>query len=158
MSVLVQLGIASVMVFATVLIHFIGLSALLVVVRRYHGHANHLRKAIGDAIAILGAAIGLFALHSAEIWLYAALYWQRDVFTSFEQGLYFSTSTYATIGYGDLVLPLESRLIGAIEGANGILLFGWSTAFLFSVVDRMKLLERELDAPVHHQQDEAHDK
>ncbi|WP_380784494.1 potassium channel family protein [Sphingomonas sp. R86520] len=158
MSVLVQLGIASVMVFATVLIHFIGLSALLVVVRRYHGHANHRRKAIGDAIAILGAAIGLSALHSAEIWLYAALYWQRDVFTSFEQGLYFSTSTYATIGYGDVVLPLQSRLIGAIEGANGILLFGWSTAFLFSVVDRMKLLERELDAPVHHQQDEAHDK
>jgi voltage-gated potassium channel len=158
MSILLQLGIASVMVFATVLIHFIGLSVLLVVVRRYHGHANHRRKVIGDAVAILGAAIGLFALHSAEIWLYAVLYWQRDVFTSFEKGLYFSTSTYATIGYGDLVLPLQSRLIGAIEGANGILLFGWSTAFLFSVVDRMKLLERELDAPAHHQQEEAHDK
>ena len=35
--------------------------------------------------------------------------------------------------------------IGAIEGANGIILLGWSTAFFFAVVDRMKLLERELE-------------
>jgi voltage-gated potassium channel len=154
MSILVQLAFASLMVFATVMVHFIGLSVLLALIRRYHGRADNRRKAIGDAIAILGAAIGLFALHSAEIWLYAVLYWQRDVFASFEQGLYFSTSTYATIGYGDLVLPLDSRLIGAIEGANGILLFGWSTAFLFSVVDRMKLLERDLKSPSRHQQDD----
>ncbi|MEI4505918.1 potassium channel family protein [Sphingopyxis sp. CCNWLW2] len=59
--------------------------------------------------------------------------------------LYFSTSTYVTIGYGDLVLPPGLRVLGAIEGASGIILIGWSTAFFFSIVDRMKLLERSLD-------------
>ncbi|MCY7280550.1 MAG: hypothetical protein LH610_06570 [Sphingomonas bacterium] len=43
------------------------------------------------------------------------------------------------------MLPPTSRLVGAIEGANGIILLGWSTAFFFSVVDGMKLLERELE-------------
>jgi voltage-gated potassium channel len=145
-TILTQLGIATAMVFATVLVHFIGLSALLALVRRYRANTGRSMKVIGDALAILGAAIGLFALHTAEIWFYAMLYWQREVCRTFEQSLYFSTSTYATIGYGDLLLPTDSRLIGAIEGANGILLFGWSTAFLFSVVDRMKLLERDLKA------------
>jgi voltage-gated potassium channel len=145
-TILTQLGIATAMVFATVLVHFIGLSVLLALVRRYRANTGRSMKVIGDALAILGAAIGLFALHTVEIWFYAMLYWQREAFGTFERSLYFSTSTYATIGYGDLLLPTDSRLIGAIEGANGILLFGWSTAFLFSVVDRMKLLERDLKA------------
>ena len=39
----------------------------------------------------------------------------------------------------------SGRAIGAIEGANGIILIGWSTAFFFSIVDRLKLLERDFE-------------
>ncbi|MEI8433477.1 hypothetical protein WBQ88_05730 [Sphingopyxis sp. CCNWLW253] len=42
-------------------------------------------------------------------------------------------------------MPPGLRVLGAIEGASGIILIGWSTAFFFSIVDRMKLLERSLD-------------
>lgn len=94
---------------------------------------------------ILLAAFGLFALHSVEIWTWALVYWWLGVFPDFEHALYFSTSTYVTIGYGDLVLPPGSRILGAIEGASGIILIGWSTAFFFSIVDRLKLLERGLE-------------
>ncbi len=62
---------------------------------------------------------------------------------SFEGALYFSTSTYTTIGYGDVVLPRGWRVFGAIEGANGIILLGWSTAFFVSVVGRIRLMEIE---------------
>jgi voltage-gated potassium channel len=145
MDVLRQLGVATLMVSLTVLIHFIGLSVLLAVVSRYRPGLNQARNVVGNAIAILGAAFGLFALHGLEIWVYALLYWGMAAFGTFEAALYFSTVTYSTIGYGDLLLPQASRLIGAIEGANGIILLGWSTAFFFAVVDRMKLLERELE-------------
>lgn len=145
MEVLKQLGVATMMVSLTVLIHFIGLAILLALISRYRPSSGRTRNIMGNAIAILGAAFGLFALHGLEIWSYALLYWGTAAFGTFEAALYFSTSTYATIGYGDLVLPANSRLIGAIEGANGIILLGWSTAFFFSVVDRMKLLEREFE-------------
>lgn len=145
MEVLKQLGVATLMVSLTVLIHFVGLSILLALISRYRPGAGRARNIMGNAIAILGAAFGLFALHGLEIWSYALLYWGTSAFATFEAALYFSTSTYATIGYGDLVLPASSRLIGAIEGANGIILLGWSTAFFFAVVDRMRLLERELE-------------
>ena len=62
-------------------------------------------------------------------------------FRDFEDALYFSTSTYATIGYGDLVLSRSWRIVGAIEGVNGIILLGWSTAFFVSIVRRLAELE-----------------
>ena len=61
----------------------------------------------------------------------------------FEAALYFSTTSFTTIGYGDVVLDKQWRLVSAIEGANGLLLFGWSTAFLFSVISRMRALEHD---------------
>jgi len=45
--------------------------------------------------------------------------------------------TYTTTGYGDLVLPPEWRLVGAIEALTGILMCGWSTAFFLTVGSRL---------------------
>nr|WP_237219729.1 ion channel [Sphingomonas arenae] len=59
--------------------------------------------------------------------------------------MYLSTATYTTIGYGDLTLPKNWRILGATEGANGIILLGWSTAFFVSVVSRFRLLERRFE-------------
>jgi voltage-gated potassium channel len=137
-----QLGIAALIVAATVLVHLIGLAALLAILSRHRHASSRLRAAFLNTAVVLLAAFGLFALHSIEIWAWAALYWWLGIFSGFEQALYFSTSTYVTIGYGDVVLPLGSRILGAIEGASGIILIGWSTAFFFSIVDRLKLLER----------------
>ena len=55
----------------------------------------------------------------------------------------FSTTSFTTLGHGDVVLDRHWRLFGVIEGANGLLLFGWSTAFLFSVISRMRALEHD---------------
>lgn len=146
MSVPLQLILASLVVATTVVIHLAGLAGLLALLQRHRRARNRLAAAAGNSAAILGAAFGLFALHSVEIWTWAAIYWALGSFPDFERALYFSTSTYVTIGYGDVVLPVGSRIFGAIEGANGIILLGWSTAFFFSVVDRLKLLERELES------------
>jgi hypothetical protein len=51
--------------------------------------------------------------------------------------VYFSTITYATIGFSDAELAPPWRLVAAIEGINGILLLGWSTAFFVAVVARL---------------------
>ena len=49
---------------------------------------------------------------------------------------YFSAVTYTTVGYGDLVLPQEWRLVGAVEGLTGILMCGLSTGLFFAVVGK----------------------
>ena len=54
-----------------------------------------------------------------------------------QSALYFSAVTYTTTGYGDIVLPEDWRLVGAIEALTGILMCGWSTGFFFAIVSRM---------------------
>jgi hypothetical protein len=140
---MIQLILASIMVSATIFAHLIGLSLLLKLLRRAGNHVSK-RHALRQAATIIGVAWGLFALHTFEIWFYALLYFFIGATGTFEQALYFSTVTYATIGYGDVTLPQQWRVMGAIEGANGVILLGWSTAFFISVVEKLKLIEREL--------------
>ncbi|MFC0103431.1 potassium channel family protein [Sphingopyxis terrae] len=145
MTLVHQLMLATLVVGTTVIVHLVGLAILLAVLRRYRRAERRILIVLLNGAAILVAAFGLFALHSVEIWIWAGVFQWLGAFADFEHALYFSTSTYVTIGYGDIVLPPGLRILGAIEGASGIILIGWSTAFFFSIVDRMKLLERHFD-------------
>lgn len=145
MSLIAQLGIATAMVLATTLVHLAGLSGLLLLLSRQPSGESPNRALRYEVLAIIGAALGLFALHGLEIWAYAALFDLLGAVSSFEAALYYSTSTYTTVGYGDIVLGKAWRLIGAIEGANGMILLGWSTAFFVALVGRIRLIERVLE-------------
>lgn len=138
-----NLALAAFMVSLTVIVHFAGLLVLMWLLRaRGHRFRAH-ESAIGQGAAIVFVVLGLVAIHTVEIWLYAAVYFVLGALPEFEAALYFSTTSFTTIGYGDVVLEKKWRLLSAIEGANGLLLFGWSTAFLFSVTARMRTLEHD---------------
>ena len=79
----------------------------------------------------------LILLHIGETGVWAAFYYWRGLFADYETCLYFSLTSYTTIGYGDVVLPQTWRLVGAIEGISGVLLCGLSTAFVFAVVNAL---------------------
>ena len=131
------------MVGLTVTVHFFGLLGLLWFLRK-HGHRFHPHERwTGQGLSILFVVLGLMMAHTIEIWLYACAILTVGALVDFEAALYFSTTSFTTLGYGDVVLDRQWRLFGAIEGANGLLLFGWSTAFLFSVTGRLRALEHE---------------
>ncbi len=143
-NLLLELLVATAMVVLTVGVHLVGIAGLLTLLRHHRARSGLASGVIGDGIGIVGAATGLFVLHSIEIWSYAALYYAIRALPDFETALYFSTSTYATIGYGDVVLARAWRILGAIEGANGVILLGWSTAFFVAVVGRIRFVEKEI--------------
>jgi len=136
------------MVGLTVTVHFSGLLGLLWLLRN-GGHLLRARdSAAGQGAAILVVVLGLVVIITAEVWLYALAYLAVGALGDLESALYFSTASFTTMGYGDIVLDHKWRLLGAIEGANGLLLFGWSTAFLISVTGRMRVLEHDwLEGP-----------
>jgi len=71
-----------------------------------------------------------------DVWIWAGMYLAVGAIGSLEEALYFSTATFTTIGYGDVVLDQQWRLLASFEGANGMILFGWSTALLIAVIQR----------------------
>jgi hypothetical protein len=76
-------------------------------------------------------------LHLIEASLWAAFYSLRGLFKDYETSLYFSLKSYSTIGYGDVLLPQNWRLVGTLEGISGVLLCGLSAAFLFTIVNTL---------------------
>ena len=70
-------------------------------------------------------------------WLYAFLYEGLGAVVDLETAVYFSTISYAGIGFDDRYIAPEWRLVAAIEGINGLLLLGWSTAFFVTIVARL---------------------
>jgi hypothetical protein len=79
----------------------------------------------------------MILLHLTEICVWAAYYLRVAAMPDLQSAVYFSAVTYTTTGYGDLVLPPEWRLLGAVEALTGILMCGWSTGFFFAIVSRM---------------------
>ena len=72
-----------------------------------------------------------------QIWLWALFYLRVGALPALEEALYFSTSTFTTVGYGDVVLTGKWRLVSSFQAANGFILFGWSTAFIFEIMSRL---------------------
>jgi hypothetical protein len=102
--------------------------------RAHHVPALSLRS-LFFTLFMVGA---LFALHGLEIWIYAfAVQGDRGHSTALETAIYFSTISYAGIGYDDRYIDPAWRLVGAIEGIDGLLLLGWSTAFFVTMVTRL---------------------
>ena len=99
------------------------------------------RFAPQSRLLIRVAAVTVLA-HLAEIALWAGFFVWKEALATFELAFYFSAVTYATIGYGDVVLPEPWRLLAAMEGLTGILMCGWSAAFFFAVVSRLFALPR----------------
>jgi hypothetical protein len=78
-----------------------------------------------------------------QITLWAALFLAYGEFVDFATAFYHSVVNFTTLGYGDLVMSEERRLLGALEAANGVLMFGLTTGFLFAVL--YDLMQREWD-------------
>jgi hypothetical protein len=79
----------------------------------------------------------LLLLHLIEMAVWGASYAAGRVLPDFETALYFSMTSYTTVGYGDVIPPVSWRLLGPIEAVVGILMLGWSTSIIVAAVQRM---------------------
>ena len=129
-----EFAVAAMIVSVCLLLHVTGLLFMadwLVDRREFLARKN---AKIFYALLIIFLFIGIMFLHIVETSLWATYYYTRGHFSNFETSLYFSLTSYTTIGYGDVLLPQRWRLLGALEGVTGVLLCGISTAFIFAVM------------------------
>jgi hypothetical protein len=64
----------------------------------------------------------------------AFLYRWQHCLGDAESAFYFSGVTYTTLGFGDVVLPPEWRMLAPIEGLTGILMCGLSAGLFFATI------------------------
>lgn len=140
------LALSGGLVIVTCAVQFTGLLGLSWVLRkRFNLAAGELLNVMSQGATIVCIVLGLFLLHAVQIWIYALVYLLIGQLDTVESALYFSAATFTTVGYGDVILDKNWRMLAAAESANGFLLLGWSTAFLVSVTTRVRMLEAEVE-------------
>jgi len=82
-------------------------------------------------------ANSMFLVSMVEISVWALAYLAAGAIEGLEKAFYFSAVTFTTLGYGDIVLGEGLRLLAGFEAANGIIMFGWTTALVFAVVQSL---------------------
>jgi len=124
----------------TIVMHGFGTGFLLNYLLKNHD-LNSDDFTISKSLRILSlTAVFLMILHYFEIALWAAVFLlipQLDKLSNWEEAIYFSTVTYTTLGYGDITLPPVWRVMSGFEAMNGILMFGWSSAMFYAVVQKI---------------------
>jgi len=101
----------------------------------------HKRLSARSIFMVTLVAILLFALHAFEIGLLGGVYLVSGGVHDPEQALVVSASYYTTTGAGSDTLPDGWRLIGHAESLLGLLMIGWSTAYLVRKIDRLQARE-----------------
>jgi Na+/melibiose symporter-like transporter len=131
-----NLTIGSSLVALTVLIHTVGLlflARLTPWIAKRLGLHNH---DMGRSLVMMMSVLGIFALHTIEVWLWATAYMLLNATSGFADALNLSTAMFSTVGYGQINIATSWRLLTALEGINGFILIGWSTAYLVGVSTR----------------------
>jgi Ion channel len=89
---------------------------------------------------MIAAVLTLMIAHVVEVLVWALSYAILGVAPEGTDRIYFAFVNYTTLGYGDIT-PLERwRLLGPMTAMNGVLLFGWSTAVIFEVLQKVLML------------------
>jgi hypothetical protein len=101
---------------------------------RDHVERRHTKSLVRATLTLSMFVLWLFLAMIIQTWVWALLYLALGALGSLEEAVYFSTVTFTTLGFGDITLDKTWRLLSSFEAANGLLMFGWSTALVFAAV------------------------
>ena len=135
-----QAGAAALLVALTLCLQCAGMAALIAWARTSLKPEVHRLGPFRSALLMVRFITAFIVLHIFEILLWAGFY-RWLCFSFWESAFYFSAASYATVGYGDVVLPQMWRTLGPVESIIGVLMCGLSASFLFAIVTR--LVDRE---------------
>ena len=143
---LTQILIGCALIIVTVLLHALGMSVSLRFLKRAIEMELDMASLWVRALVIAAVVLILLAAILFEAGVWAATYSALGAISDLEEALYFSMVTYTTLGYGDVVLDEQWRLLASIEAANGLIIFAWSTALIVLALGRISRLIRDLKA------------
>lgn len=143
-----QLVLGSAMVALCVAIHVGAIVVLLGILRRHAGHWMERSYYGGATWTMVVIVLGLLFAHTIEIWAWASLYIHLGEFPNLTDSLYFSTVTFTTLGYGDIVLSERWQLLSSLEAAGGIILFGLSTGVAVAAMVRIVTAHEDWSKPL----------
>ena len=136
-----QVGVAFLVVGLTLWLQSAGIATLLAWIRHAIRSDSHRLNLFRSAVFLVRFTVAVIALQGLQILLWASCY-RWLCFPAWESALYFSATSYATVEYGDVTLPLRWRMIGPLETIIGMLLCGISVSLSFVIATERRQLSQ----------------
>ena len=136
MTLIPQTAAAVLLLVLTLCLQCAGVAALIEWLSRVTAKDAQGFGPVRSAVLVVRSTIAIIIIHGLVILLWASFY-RLQCFPSWELSFYFSSSSYATVGYGDVTLPSRWRLLGPLESMAGVLMCGISVCLLFATVTRL---------------------
>ena len=137
MSILIPLVVGIAAILPTILIQALLLGGTLWFVRRLKSLGRTGRSFWTDTGIVALVIFLALAAHLIEIALWAVVFLMCGEFAEIGTAYYHSSANFTTLGYGDVLLSPHWRMLGPLEAADGMLMFGVSTAMIFAVILRL---------------------
>jgi len=133
-----QILLGCFLVLVTTVVHMFATAAVLVMLKKM-GRLLHVNKAsiLQRTLLVASLVACMFLVSVLDAVMWAQVYLRVGAIEHLETALYFSMVTFTTLGYGDVTLPPDWRLLASFEAANGIIMFGWTTALIAAVIQRL---------------------
>ena len=94
-------------------------------------------------LVLAGVSVWVLAILTAGIWIWALAFHALGAFVTLEEAVYFSLVSSTTLGFGDVLLPMEWRILSGMAAANGFLTFGLMTALMVEALRHIRLGQHE---------------
>ena len=137
-GLLVPLIVGICLVGMTFVVHAVAARYLIRFVHWRRGRGRGGWERIHDMRLIFVTALAAFSAHLVDICFWGMLFIGIDRAPGFPVAFYWSAGAYTTLGSGSITVPAQWRLLGPIEAADGMLLFGLTTALLFAVIQQIQ--------------------
>lgn len=134
-----QIALGSALIFVSILIGAMGALVMELALARWHGWLMREPHRIKLVVVVAVVSLWVLGVVSAGVWIWALVLDLIGVFATLEESVYFALVSFTTLGYGDLLLPVEWRILGGMAAANGLLSFGLLTAFLVEALRHVRL-------------------
>lgn len=131
-----QLAIGTLVIMVNAIIQAEMFSAFSVRLEKIIVHMRRVFRRFTNTATIVICVLFVMAVQTVNVWVWGLTFYTAGVFKELEPSLYFSLVSFSTLGFGDIILDEKWRLLSGLTAANGLLSFGWSTAYMVELVRR----------------------
>ena len=135
---LIQLAVGAILVCITVFVTVGFIATATMVLARLRKWMVSGRWFLKLVLSLSAVVLWMLSALTVSVWIWAGAFMVLDQFSTLEESVYFSVVSFTTLGFGDVVIGEDWRLLSGIIAANGLILFSLVTAFLIEFIVQVR--------------------
>ena len=136
----VQISIGAAILMVSMIFYAAGFWLIESALRHLNRYLAKLRQGLKVVIFLMVAALWALLQITVGVWIWAWCFMQLAVFETMEEAVYFGLVSYTTLGYGDVILPEQWRLLGGMTAVNGLLNVGLISAIMIELLRQARVV------------------